>query len=86
MPHHLPGPSGSGATFVTVANDNLLRPLIRYSRSAGEGRRRAIVREAGAGVLDHDGTEHSQQSSSTIAVTPALEADLMAAVRAALSE
>jgi hypothetical protein len=30
---------GPGATFVTGANDNLLRPLIRYSRSAGERRR-----------------------------------------------
>jgi myo-inositol-1(or 4)-monophosphatase len=45
-----------------------------------------IAREAGARVLDHDGSEHSQQSSSTIAVTPALEADLMAAVRAAVDE
>ena len=34
-----------------------------------------IAREAGARVLDHDGSEHSQQSRSTIAVTPALEAD-----------
>lgn len=32
---------GSGATFVAGANDNLLRPLIRYSRSAGQRRRRA---------------------------------------------
>jgi myo-inositol-1(or 4)-monophosphatase len=45
-----------------------------------------IAREAGARVLDHDGSEHSQQSLSTIAVTPALEADLMAAVQAALAE
>jgi myo-inositol-1(or 4)-monophosphatase len=44
-----------------------------------------IAREAGARVLDHDSSEHSQQSLSTIAVTPALEADLMAAVRAALA-
>jgi myo-inositol-1(or 4)-monophosphatase len=43
-----------------------------------------IAREAGARVLDDDGSEHSQQSRSTIAVTPALETDLMAAVRAAL--
>jgi hypothetical protein len=34
-------------------------------------------------VLDHDGSEHSRQSHSTIAVTPALEANLMAAVHAA---
>ncbi len=45
-----------------------------------------IAREAGARVLDHHGSEHSQQSLSTIAVTPTLEADLMAAVRAALPE
>jgi fructose-1,6-bisphosphatase/inositol monophosphatase family enzyme len=45
-----------------------------------------IAREAGARVLDHDGSEHSQQSRSTIAVTPALEAGLMAAVRATLIE
>jgi myo-inositol-1(or 4)-monophosphatase len=45
-----------------------------------------IAREAGARVLDHDGSEHSQQSRSTIAVTPTLEADLMAAVQAALTE
>src|SRR5918995_108672 len=45
-----------------------------------------IAREAGARVLDHDGSEHSQESDSTIAVTPGLEADLMAAVQAALAE
>jgi Inositol monophosphatase family len=45
-----------------------------------------IAREAGARVLDHDGSEHSQESESTIAVKPALEADLMAAVQAALAE
>jgi myo-inositol-1(or 4)-monophosphatase len=45
-----------------------------------------IAREAGARVLDHDGSEHSQESRSTIAVTPALEADLMAVIRAALAE
>jgi len=44
-----------------------------------------IAREAGARVLDHDGSEHSQQSLSTIAVTPRLEAELMAAVQAALA-
>jgi hypothetical protein len=37
-------------------------------------------------VLDHDGSEHSQASDSTITVTPALEADLMAVVQAALAE
>jgi hypothetical protein len=36
--------------------------------------------------LDDDGSEHSQQSRSTIAVTPRLEADLMAAVQAILAE
>jgi myo-inositol-1(or 4)-monophosphatase len=45
-----------------------------------------VAREAGARVLDHDGSEHSQQSHSTIAVTPALETDLMAVVQAALAE
>jgi hypothetical protein len=45
-----------------------------------------IAREGGARVLDYDGSEHSQESRSTIAVTPALEADLMAAVQAALAE
>jgi myo-inositol-1(or 4)-monophosphatase len=45
-----------------------------------------IAREAGARVLDDDGSDHSQGSRSTIAVTPALEADLMAAVQAALAE
>lgn len=43
-----------------------------------------IAREAGARVLDHDGSEHSEQSRSTIAVTPALEVGLMEAVRATL--
>jgi myo-inositol-1(or 4)-monophosphatase len=32
-----------------------------------------IAREAGARMLDHDGSEHSQHSDSTIAVAPALE-------------
>jgi myo-inositol-1(or 4)-monophosphatase len=45
-----------------------------------------LAREAGARVLDQDGSEHSQQSHSTIAVTPALEADLMAAVQAILAD
>jgi myo-inositol-1(or 4)-monophosphatase len=45
-----------------------------------------IAREAGARVLDHDGSEHTQQSRSTIAVTHTLEAELMAAVQAALAE
>src|SRR5215204_6746731 len=45
-----------------------------------------IAREAGARVLDDDGSQHSQQSRSTIAVTPGLEAELMAAIQAALAE
>jgi myo-inositol-1(or 4)-monophosphatase len=45
-----------------------------------------IAREAGARVLDQDSSEHSQESLSTIAVTPTLEAELMAAVQAALAE
>ena len=45
-----------------------------------------IAREAGARVLDHDGSEYSQESRSTIAVTPALEAELMAVVQAALAD
>jgi myo-inositol-1(or 4)-monophosphatase len=45
-----------------------------------------IAREAGARVLDDDGSEHSPHSRSTIAVAPSLEADLMAAIRAAIAE
>jgi myo-inositol-1(or 4)-monophosphatase len=45
-----------------------------------------IAREAGAQVLDLEGSDHSQQSVSTIAVTPTLTADLMAVVRAAQAE
>jgi myo-inositol-1(or 4)-monophosphatase len=45
-----------------------------------------IAREAGARVLDDNGSEHSQRSRSTITVTPALEAELMAAVQAVLLE
>lgn len=45
-----------------------------------------IAREAGARVLDDDGSEHSQHSRSTIAVTPPLEADLIAAVQAIVPE
>jgi len=37
-------------------------------------------------VLDHDGSERSQQSDSTIAVTPALQAAPMAAIQAALAD
>jgi myo-inositol-1(or 4)-monophosphatase len=45
-----------------------------------------LAREAGARVLDHDGSEHSQESDFTIAVTPGLEADLMAVVQAILAD
>lgn len=44
-----------------------------------------IAREAGARVLDLDGTNHVMDSSATIAVTPSLEHELMAAIRAALA-
>lgn len=43
-----------------------------------------IAREAGARVLDLHGANHVTNSSATIAVTPSLERELMAAVRAAL--
>ncbi|GAA5167925.1 hypothetical protein GCM10023214_42900 [Amycolatopsis dongchuanensis] len=36
-----------------------------------------LVREAGGFVLDGDGTEHTVESSATIAVCPALREDLM---------
>jgi hypothetical protein len=45
-----------------------------------------VARKVGGRVLDHYSSEHSQQSRSTIAVTPALETDHMAAVQAALAE
>jgi hypothetical protein len=45
-----------------------------------------IPSEAAGRASDNDGSEHTQQSLSTIAVTPVLEAELMAAVRAALAE
>ncbi|MDQ3153298.1 MAG: inositol monophosphatase [Actinomycetota bacterium] len=45
-----------------------------------------IAQEAGARVLDLDGSDHTALSSATIAVTPALEHDLMFIVRAALAE
>ena len=45
-----------------------------------------LAREAGARVLDHTGSEHSRDSTSTIAVTPAIEAEFMSVVRTALDE
>lgn len=44
-----------------------------------------IAREAGARVLDLNGADHSTKSSTTIAVTPSLEHQLMAAVHDALT-
>lgn len=54
----------------------------RWDTSAGV----LIAREAGARVLDWDGSDHSANSSATIAVTPALEDDLMPILGAALAE
>lgn len=45
-----------------------------------------IAQEAGARVLDLDGSEHSALSSATVAVTPALERELMSIVRTALAD
>ena len=45
-----------------------------------------IAREAGARVLDLHGTNHATDSSATIAVSPSLEHELMAAVRAVLAD
>jgi len=44
-----------------------------------------IAREAGARVLDLHGANHVTDSSATIAVTPSLEHELMATVRATLA-
>ena len=45
-----------------------------------------LAREAGARVLDHTGSDHSWDSASTIAVTPAIAAEFMSVVRAALAD
>jgi myo-inositol-1(or 4)-monophosphatase len=45
-----------------------------------------IAREAGARVLDLHGANHTMNSSATIAVTPSLEHELMAAVRGAIAD
>jgi myo-inositol-1(or 4)-monophosphatase len=45
-----------------------------------------IAREAGARVLDLHGANHAMDSSATIAVTPSLEHELMAAVRGAITD
>jgi len=44
-----------------------------------------IAREAGARILDLHGANHTANSSATIAVGPSLEDELMAAIRAALT-
>jgi myo-inositol-1(or 4)-monophosphatase len=44
-----------------------------------------IAREAGARVLDLDGTDHTTNSTATIAVTPSLEHELMGAIHDALT-
>jgi myo-inositol-1(or 4)-monophosphatase len=44
-----------------------------------------IAREAGAQVLDLHGANHTMDSLATIAVTPSLEHELMAAVRGAIA-
>jgi myo-inositol-1(or 4)-monophosphatase len=45
-----------------------------------------LVREAGGVVLDHDDTAHNTHSAATIAVSPALRAELMAVVHQARAE
>jgi myo-inositol-1(or 4)-monophosphatase len=45
-----------------------------------------IAREAGAHVVDFDGTNHSTNSFATIAVTPSLEQDLMTVLRSSFTE
>ncbi|MCA1704820.1 MAG: hypothetical protein LC808_16765, partial [Actinobacteria bacterium] len=54
----------------------------RWDTSAGV----LIAQEAGARVLDLDGSDHSANSSATVAVTPALEDELMPILRASLTE
>ena len=44
-----------------------------------------VAREAGARILDLHGANHVTNSSTTIAVSPSLEHELMTAVRAALT-
>lgn len=54
----------------------------RWDTSAGV----LIAREAGARVLDLDGSDHSANSSATIACTPAIEDEIMATLRTASAE
>ena len=53
----------------------------RWDTSAGV----LIAREVGARILDLHGANHVTDSSTTIAVSPSLEHELMTAVRAALT-
>lgn len=53
----------------------------RWDTSAGV----LIAQEAGARVLDSDGSRHSPSSSATIAVAPGIQADLMTAIQFALT-
>jgi myo-inositol-1(or 4)-monophosphatase len=45
-----------------------------------------LAREAGARVVDHDGSEHTTDSAATIAVSPALCDDLLALLQAARTD
>jgi myo-inositol-1(or 4)-monophosphatase len=44
-----------------------------------------VAREAGAQVLDHDGTEHTTKSAATVAATPGIRAEVLALVHAAIT-
>jgi len=44
-----------------------------------------IAREAGAVVLDYDGSQHTTGSAATIATTPGIRDDLLALVRTAIN-
>jgi myo-inositol-1(or 4)-monophosphatase len=43
-----------------------------------------LAREAGAIVLDHDGSQHSTDSAATIATAPGIRDDLIELVRTAI--
>jgi myo-inositol-1(or 4)-monophosphatase len=44
-----------------------------------------LAREAGAVVLDHDGSQHTTDSAATIATAPGIHNDLLALVRTAIN-
>ena len=44
-----------------------------------------LAREAGAAVLDHDGSAHTTDSAATIAASPGIRNELLAVLSAALS-